>query len=308
MNEGITLAQSDEINKYLGFRALFKNNATQVGLLPTFATRATIFESHLTDLEKAIISKNITSTGATIDKNLKKRAVAVYYEDKCQLTRNFAIDAGNNDLAKNINFTENSIFHLKDIEVYPQIVAINNTITPFLNDLVYKTYNITALTLSDGLALAADFRDYLHTNTNILHGKSVAGKSIDALLIPLRADNHSFNMQMTWHKKHANAFYLLYDEGNRINQTGNAITRLLGDVVEKGSGNLIPNAVITNNQLEKSVTADLSGHYSIEKFISGLYSYTITAPEFKPITVVLKSVSGESLTHNFELVAIYNKK
>ncbi len=301
MNEGITLAQSDEINKYTGFRTLFKNNATQVGLFPPFATRTTLFDSHLTDLEKAIISKNITSTGATIDKNLKKKAVAVYYEDVCQLTRNFAIDKENNDLAKNINFTENSICRLKDIEVYPQIVAINKTITPLLNDVDYKTYNITALTLSDGLNLAADFRDYLHTNTNILHGKSVAGKSIDALLIPLRADNRAFNMQMTWHKKHANAFYLLYEEGNRINQTGNAITRLLGDVVEKGSNSSIPNAVITNVQLERSVTADLSGHYNIEKFISGLYSYIVTAPGFKSITVVLKSVSGESLTHNFEL-------
>jgi len=304
MNEGITLAQSDEINKYTGFRTLFKNNATQVGLLPTFSARTTIFDSHLTDLETAIISKNVTSTGATIDKNMKKRAVAVYYEDVCQLTRNFAIDAGNNDLAKNINFTENSIFHLKDIDVYPQIVAINKTITPFLNDTVFKTYKITALTLTDGLVLAEDFRDYLHTNTNILHGKSVAGKSIDALLIPLRADNRSFNMQMTWHKKHANAFYLLYEEGNRINQTGNAITRLLGDVVEKGSNSSIPNAVITNNQLERSVTADLLGHYNIEKFISGLYSYTIIATGYKPKTEVIKSVSGESLTHNFELEPI----
>ena len=304
MNEGLTLAQSDEINKYVGFRTFFKNNATQVGLLPTFSARVTLFDSHLTELEKAIISKNITSTGATIDKNLKKKAVGVYYEDKCQLTRNFAVDAGNNDLAKNINFTENSIFHLKDIDVYPQIVAINNTITPFLNDVVYKTYNITAQTLSDGLALAADFRDYLHTNTNILHGKSVAGKSIDALLIPIRADNRSFNMQMTWHKKNANAFYQLYDEINRINQTGNSITRILGDVLIKGTTTPIAKAVITNVEMERTVIADLQGHFVMEKFLSGLAQYTVSAPGYHPLTVVIKTIRGESLTHNFELEPI----
>ena len=304
MADGLNLAQSDEMNKYLGFRILFKKYPTEVALLPTFASRVTLFGTHLSALENEVPDKNVTSTGATIDKNLKKKAVGVYYEDSCQLTRNYAVDIENNTLEKSINYTESSIVHLKDVDVYPKIVAINALITPLLEEVAFKPYNITAKTLSDGLALAASFRDSLHSNSAIQHGQNVAGNTIDARLIPLRADNHSFNMQMTWHKKNANAFYLLYDEVNRINQTGNSITRILGEVFIKGTTTPIAKAVITNVEIERTVTANLLGHFVMEKFLSGLSQYTVTAPGYHPLTEVIKTVRGESLTHNFELEPI----
>ena len=229
---------------------------------------------------------------------------SAYYEDTCQLTRNYAVDTENNTLEKSINYTESSIVHLKDVEVYPRIVAINALITPLLDEVAFKPNNITAKTLSDGLALAATFRDSLHINQLIQHGQNVAGNNIDELLIPLRADNHSFNMQMTWYKKHANEFYQLYDEVNRINQTGNSITRIQGNVLIKGTTAPIAKAVISNLELERTVTADLLGHFVMEKFLSGLAQYTVTAQGYQPLTVVIKTVRGESITHNFELEPI----
>ena len=301
---GMTSAESDEMNKYASMENLFKNHTTEVELFAPFLARRVLFKKHYESLLDSAKDKNVTSTGSTIDKNNFKMDVATYYDDTCQLTRNYAIDINDNDLAKNINFTESSIYYLKDIEVYPQIVSINKIITPLLDIVDFKPNNITAITLSTGLEKAAKFRDYLHTNSAIAHSQNLAGKSIHEKFLPLRLDNHAFNMMMTWHKKRANAFYLLYDEVNRINQTGNSITRILGDVLIKGTTTTIAKAVITNVEMERTVIADLQGHFVMEKFLSGLAQYTVTAPGYHPLTVVIKIIRGESLTHNFELEPI----
>ena len=84
----------------------------------------------------------------------------------------------------------------------------------------------------------------------------------------------------------------------------NSITRILGDVLIKGTTTPIAKAVITNVEMERTVIADLQGHFVMEKFLSGLAQYTVSAPGYHPLTVVIKTIRGESLTHNFELEPI----
>ncbi len=301
MNIGFTQAESDELRKYQTIRIVINNNPLSVAKSSMFKAKTLTFLDNLQNIEEEIANKNIDTSGFTENKNSLKEIVAIFYDPICSYVEEFAIENKHTDLAKNVNYTESKIFHLKDSSVFGVISAINTAITPFIEDVKFIPYGITAPILLDGLHKATTFRDYLSTNFEAKHEKTVASDAVESLLQPLRDNVDSFNRLIKWFKLNDSEFFNLYIAANKTIHTGNRITKIGGFIYKKGTTIGIPKATFKNLETGLTVTADLLGAFLMEKFKSGLFNFEISAPDYITIYQIIKVSPGSAYEFNFEL-------
>jgi len=304
MNIGFTQAESDELRKYKTIRIVINNNPLSVAKSSMFKAKTLTFLVNLENIEEEIANKNIDTSGFTENKNTLKEIVANFYDPICAYAEEFAVENKHTDLAKNVNYTESKIFHLKDGSVFGIVTAINAAITPFIEDVKFVPYGITAPILLEGLHKATTFRDYLSTNFEAKHEKTVAGDAVENLLKPLRDNVDSFNRLIKWFKLNDEEFYNLYFAANKTIHTGNRITKIGGFIYKKGTEIGIPKATFKNLETGLTATADLLGAYSMEKFKSGLFNFEIAEPGFISKQQIIKVSPGSAYEFNFELEAI----
>jgi len=301
MNIGFTQAESDELRKYQTIGIVIKNNPISVVKSLMFKAKTVTFLENLQKIEDEIANKNIDTSGFTENKNTLKEIVAIFYDPICAYAEEFAVENKHTDLAKNVNYTESKIFHLKDGSVFGIVTAINAAITPFIEDVKFVPYGVTAPILLEGLHKATTFRDYLSTNFEAKHEKTVAGDAVENLLKPLRDNVDSFNRLIKWFKLNDEEFYNLYIVANKLIHTGNRITKIGGFIYKKGTEIGIPKATFKNIETGLTATADLLGTYLMEKFKSGLFNFEIAAPGFISKQQIIKVSPGTAYEFNFEL-------
>ena len=177
-----TQSQSNEKTRFSHLKVYFGETEAIYKKMVPFNNEVTAFGTNLAYLDTLGEDKIIDTSGDTEQKTAEKLSIATKVALYCGNTKAFAITSGNKDLAAQMSYSKSAILEMKDTEILGFVNNLVKTITPLLEDIVFKTYGITALLLGDLGTLATKFNGEIGHAGVIVHGGTVANDNIDATI------------------------------------------------------------------------------------------------------------------------------
>ncbi|GEM_PF-5368568 len=300
--DGLTKEQTQEYNKYKKMFEFFDEHSAQVGTYPPLQDEVTEFNKNIGDVEDLLPKKTVDTRGITDEKEVRKTKVAEYWFSKVlSPAKAYALKVRNTDLAVNLRRSISDIEEMRDGDVQPYCKQINDALTPLLPDPGFVPYGITAMTLSDGMQVANDFKDYIGKAKDENTKKTVAGGNIDLEFTELRNNNVQFRLLMEHFKTSDADFYSGFQAVDVEDDIGIRHSGIEGIIKSKSDGSPINGAVIKNLTKDKATKSDLTGVFSLIKQMPGNSEFEITAPGKKRIKFIHKVKRGRIDELNFEM-------
>lgn len=184
----LTQAQNNEKTRFSHLIVYFGENDVVIKTIIPFNNEVTSFKSNYYKLDTLSEGKIIETGGTTEQKTEDKLSIAIASSLYCGTTKAYAIKIGNKDLEAQMSYSKSDIIEMKDAEVLGFVNNLMKTITPLLEDVVFKTYGITTLLLGALGTLATKFNGEIGLASNVVNSGTVADDNIDEV-IKLMHDN-----------------------------------------------------------------------------------------------------------------------
>ena len=186
----LNLDQSNEFRRFSQLDIFFgmPANVTIIGTFVPFQDEVALYHTHFGILDGLIPNKGALSTGVTQGKTSIKEGIAKVMGLVCGKTKVFAMKTGNTVLEAAVNVTENEILHKKEADILSFVINTNAAITPFLANVLFTPYGITAATLATQLTNANSYNSLIGAAGVVITTDMIANKNINAAIKVLQTD------------------------------------------------------------------------------------------------------------------------
>jgi len=302
----LNLDQSNEYRRFVQLDNLFGLSTNKPIFEPylPFKQNVAIFTGHFIDFDKLIPDKGVLTTGLTEGKLEIKEGLAKAFALICSKTKEFALKSDNTSLEAEMNVTESDIIHMKEADILPFVSNTIDTITPFLTNVAYIPYGITAIFLATQFTNATNFNDQIGAARAIIITDNIANKNINKAIKVLQTDLNSFDLLINQFLDTNPNFVAEYHKNATIIHTGIHHSGIQGKVTEAETGVVIFGATIRIIGLTKVAVTNLLGNYSIISVQAKDYQIQVGAPGFVSQTVIHHIFSGSIGVLNFVMKAL----
>lgn len=302
----LSLDQSDEYRRFKMLDDLFAvpANATIIGTFTPFEEDVVIYHSHFTLLDGVIPNKGALSTGVTAGMTVNKTGIAKVMGLICSKTKVFAMKTGNTELEAAMNVTETDILHMKEADVLPFVVNAIAAINPFLANVLYTPYGVTALLLATQLTNATTYNGKIGAAGGIIISDKIANQKINAAIKVLQTDLKTFDLLIDNFEADHPDFVEAYHSSAKVIHLGVHHSGIQGTVTDVLTGAVIFGATIRIIGLTKTSTTTLLGKYLISPVKATDYQVQVSAPGYVTQTIVHHIFSGVIGLLNFAMVKL----
>ncbi len=307
ITKGLTQAQQEDLNSYLGLDKTFDANPTKRDVFKPIKMEALLLKANIASINNAIINKLVDSTDDTAEKNSLKLKAATFWGNINSLTLGFALKYDFADLAKITKQSASHLMEIPDPNFQPNIYVLSEAIEGYLADDNFKDYNITLVLLDKGRKMAKDFQTFLGTNKHT-EGKSiVATDEMERLFLPTKSNYTQFGLLSEYFSPDGllpdEDFYKAIKSGLIIVHSSTH-TIFDGHIFHFGSLNGINNVQIKNLNNGRMVMSDLLGYFKMEKFMGGPIQFEISAPGYITQTIIVEIKRAKHLSVDYQLKSI----
>ncbi len=290
----LNLNQSNEYRRFARLDGFFlvPANATIIGTFPPFADDVVLYKTHFGTLNGLIPDKGALTSGVTQGKTLLKEGIAKVMGLVCSKTKVFAMKTGNTVLEAAVNVTENDILHYKEADMLPFVSNTIATITPFLTNVLYTPYGVTAALLATQLTNATSYNGLIGVAGGITTTDKIANANINAAIKVLQTDLKTFDLLIDDFEAANPDFVAGYHSNAAVEHVGIRHSGIQGTVTDAVTGAVIFEATIKIIGLTKSTTSNLYGKYVISPVKATDYQVQVSAPGYTTQTVVHHIYSG----------------
>ena len=261
----LTQKQSDEKARFAKFGKFLIDEVLIYKKLVPFKNEADDFATNYLKFDELAEGKVIDTSGETEEKTANKLSIAEFCALYCGTTKAYAKKIGNLDLAAQMSYSKSDILEMKDGEVLGIVNKVVKIITTLLDDVVFKTYGITALQLSDLGALAIKFNGEIGHAGLVIHGATVANSNLNDVIKLLQGGIEMMSLLLP-------NFLLLYPdfvEGFNLNSKtidlGVHHGGVTGNITLEKTGEALADIKVEIVGTLKNDTTDLLGNYAIIK-------------------------------------------
>ena len=302
----LNLDQSNEFRRFSQLDIFFgmPANVTIIGTFVPFQDEVTLYHTHFGILDGLIPNKGALSTGVTQGKTSIKEGIAKVMGLVCGKTKVFAMKTGNTVLEAAVNVTENEILHKKEADILSFVINTNAAITPFLANVLFTPYGITAATLATQLTNANSYNSLIGAAGVVITTDKIANKNINAAIKVLQTDLKTFDLLIDDFETTYPNFVEGYHSNAKVQHVGVHHSGIEGTVTDKVTGAVIFGATIRIIGLTKSGTTSLLGKYLISPVAPKDYQVQVSAPGYVTITVVQHVFSGVIGVLDFVMTAL----
>lgn len=301
---GLTKEETQEYNKYKKMQDFFKKSENEeiTNTYDPMKDEVAEFNDNIKDVENLLPEKMAKNEGTTTEKDVRKNTVAEYwFTNVLSKSKAYAFKVKNTELGKKVSLTKSQLLDMRDGDLQPFCKGIQDTLTPFLTNTKYMTYGVTATTLSDGMKVANDFKEYIGKTKEENSRKTVASNSIKLDFDALRANNIQFRLLIAHFKESNPDYYNGFAAVDVEDDIGVRHTGIDGKVVNKLDGSALHGAVILNVTQNKKTKTDLLGEYELIKQKPGDCEIEVTFAGKKKITKIVKMKRGKIIDMDFEM-------
>jgi len=302
----LNLNQSDGYRCFNSVNNLFKlpENVITIGKFLPFKEHADIYSEHFYALDILIPDKGQLTNGITNGKIEIRDGIAREMSLIFGKTRVFAIKTDNTELETAMSVTETDILQLKEVDVLPLVVNAIEIITPYLTNIEYIPYKVTAAILATQLTNANNFNDKIGSARSVIVSDSIANKNINTALKVLHKDFNIFDLMINEFAATKPNFVAEYHKNATIVHTGVHHSGIKGTVTEAETEAVIYGATIKIIDEPKMSTTNLFGKYIITPVRPKDYQIQVGAPGYVTQTVVHHIYSGVIGQLDFVLVKL----
>ena len=304
VTKGLTQAQQEEFNTYMGFDKTMDANPTKRDSFTPVKKEAALLKANIKTISESVVNKLIDSTDDTAEKNSLKSIASVYWGNVNSIVQGFAIKYGFADLAKITKQTSYHLMGIPDPNFQPTIIVLNGAIAAYSDDTNFEEYNITDTVLTKGLLLAKTFQDFLGTNKHTEGKTIVAVDEVERLFLPAKANFTQFGLLSEYFSPDGLApdeeFYKAIKTGLIIVHSSTH-TIYDGHVYKHGTTEGIKGVKIKNLNNGRFVETDLLGYFKMEKFMGGTIQFEISAPGYQTQTVILEIKRSKHISIDYQL-------
>ena len=290
----LNLNQSDEFRRFsrLDIFLLIPANVTIIATFGPFADDVALYHTHFGILDGLIPNKGALSTGVTEGKTTLRDGIAKAMGLVCGKTKVFAMKTGNTVLEAAVSVTESDILRLKEADVLPFVINTNAAITPFLANVLYTPYGVTAAILATQFTNATSYNGMIGAAGVIITTDKIANKNINAAIKVLQTDLKTFDLLIDDFEVTYPNFVAGYHSNAKVQHVGIHHSGIEGTVTDKITGAVIFGATIRIIGLTKSSVTSLLGKYVISPVAPKDYQVQVSAPGYVTQTVVHHINSG----------------
>jgi len=265
----LTQKQSDEKARFAKFGKFLTDEVLIYKKLVPFKNEADDFATNYLKFDGLAEGKIIDTSGETEEKTANKLSIAEFCALYCGTTKAFAKKIGNLDLAAQMSYSKSDVLDMKDTEILGFVNNLVKTITPLLDDVVFKTYGITVVQLSDLGTLATNFNKVIGHAGLVIHGATVANSNLNKVIKLLQGSIEMMSLLLP-------NFQLLYPDfvaGFNLNSKtidlGVHHGGVKGNITLEISGEALNGIKVEIVGTLKNDTTDVLGDYAIIKVYSG---------------------------------------
>ena len=299
----LNLDQSNEFRRFSALDIFFglPANVTIIGTFLPFQDDVVLYQTHFGVLNGLIPDKGALSVGVTESKISIKEGIAKVMGLVCGKTKVFAIKTSNTVLEAAVNVTESDILRMKEGDLLPFVINTNAAITPFLANVLFTPYGVTAAILATQLANATSYNGMIGAAGVIITTDKIANKNINAAIKVLQTDLKTFDLLIDDFEATYPNFVEGYHSNAKVQHVGVHHSGIEGTVTDKVTGAVIFGATIRIIGLTKSSTTNLFGKYVISPVAPKDYQVQVSAPGYVTITVVKHIISGSIVELDFAM-------
>lgn len=301
MAMGLTRVQNKRYTKFKQLQNYFASNAAKVATLQPLADEIADMNLTLAALEGFIPAKSRNSGGVAQTKDELLDTVAGATGDICTRSRAYALKFDANGLASKVIWSMSSIKRLPDGDVQAAVKDVHDAVLPYVSNTDFVPYGVTAGMLAEALANANAFQTLVGDVKTAMSLSTEANAQIEAMLAKLTANGKQFDLLMETFKTTDLAFYTGFVANNIEPNLGVRHTGLEGMVKTAATGAGIAGAQVRHTGIDRVVTADITGAYSMIKFLPGIFNFEVSAPGYVTQTVMLRIDRGRILERDFVL-------
>ena len=284
-----TQSQNDEKTRATKLKTYLIDEVLIYKNLIPFNNEAEDLGTNLTTLDTLFEGKVIETGGITEQKAADKLSIAMTGVILCGATKAYATKIGDKDLMAKMSYSMSDIEDMKDSEILGFVKKIVKIITPLLDDIVYKTYGITAIQLGAYSTLATHFNGQIGLVGTIVNSGTVANDNIDTTIKLIHGNIDMMELLLpTFQLLHPN-FVAGFHLNAKTVDLGVHHGGFQGKITLETTGADLEGIKVEIIGTSKADTSDLLGDYSIIKV--------------KPCTAIIQ-ISGpkvvtQKITHTF---------
>jgi hypothetical protein len=304
----LTNSQMNDSRRHHTLEDFFTDHAATVASYVPLQTEVTKHAANVAALDALAPLKDVVTRGITLDKKTLKHNIAFTASIICDKARAFGLSFGQIPLAEEMRLRADLIENRNDEDFLPFIQHINDVITPFLADVNFIPYGVTAGDLSTLLTDAATFDGMIGLAGTAKSTAQVANVNVDALLDgPLRQNLIQFDLLVKHFSNTDPDFVKGYYINAAVDDLGvhhNGIEGVIVGPTPPDDPAALPKSGVTVKILgtNKVALTNVLGHYSIVRVKSGDYNVEVSKPGYKTITQTVKIKRGQILDADFTLM------
>ncbi len=272
-------------------------------IYPPFITEYNIFKGLNVTFKEKIAIGGTDISGFKTQKTTDKRNGCITFGALAETGYAFATVIGDEVLQGKMNWTKPKLFNLPDETSLGTMKSINDALSPFIGDVRFTPYLITAAVL--GAAMNQRHTSELSmgalTSEHVLinQAKKYALKtSIPAQELSLKAMTKLLSHMGAEFKGH-------FIELNHIVDTGIHHDHLLGKILKSTDHSNISGAQIKILEHPEHFThSNLLGDYELQEFPSGTWRFEVSCVGYITIVVILTIEKSEIVHHDFMLIPV----
>ena len=275
----LTLEQTAEFTRALIFQKyLIDQNDIFKGFLP-FWNKANVFYSHVKLFSTQAGEKDSNTLPGTELKLTVKKRCSKNFSKILSKTEEYYKGINDTKNADLVHYTYSTLLKIKDANFEPFFIAKTTEIftTDLLSDVVFKTYNITATTISDLLADAKLFNSKIGDSKLDADSYGTVNENINATITLIHNDIDSLDNLVSEFDLNAPDFVTGYHKSSALEEIGVHHNGLEGEVTKNSKPFSSADITVVGTNKKALIAAD--GKYSIIGIRPG--TYTIKADDLQ---------------------------
>ena len=283
-------ARCQKLHLYLGDKDAIYNS-----YIP-FNREAQNFMQNFTLFQEYTIKKKTNGTGITQEQKELKNKIGTQVADICAMATVYAEQYNNPKLAAAMAISKSYVVTQKDPDVYGLVQDVVNTLQPFLADVNFMEFDITAAMLDSLMNDATTFRDNIKKSSVVENGGSIANKNINEVIKLLDKNVKTFDRLIAKFSASHPDFVAGYRINAALENAPVRNTGIEGIVMAATTGKPIADAQVTIPKREKETTTDKEGRFTIVSMYAGKCEMEVSAPGFDTKTVLVSITRGKVST------------
>jgi len=298
----LTLHQSNEYNRHKTLSDLFitPTNATIINTFQPFKTLVADHAANLGILEGLVPNKDLITNGITSNKSTLKHKIADTLALYCCKTRAFALLNNHFDLAEALKTRSDIISRMKDADILPFVQHAVSLINPYISDVAFTPYGITAALLTSLTTDATTFKNSIGIADSTASISNVANVNINATLKKLSDDIDLFDLLINHFQTSNPDFVKAYHITSSLSSIGIHHTGIEGTVTDAANKPLA-GATVKIIGTNKVTQTDLNGNYTLIRVKAGEAQLEISQPGYKTSANLHQFTRGHIDTHVVQL-------